>query len=156
MNEDTLRGIGGERRERRSIQEDGRAIRADNPIALAHVEIDVRVIVGRRSTDACELPRTDLYLADAQIVFELRVAGSLHGVLSGRLLFLTQRCRLSNRRSEGSYHIDGEKGAEALYDAIDLFFATTESPPSDRRPTQSPSLPGSSSVNYFQPHDPID
>jgi hypothetical protein len=102
VHEDTLRGIGGERRQSRSIQEDGRAIRADNPIALAHVEIDMRVIVGRRRTDACELPRTDLYLVDAQIVFELRVAGSLHGVLSGRRLLFTQRYHLSSRRSKGS------------------------------------------------------
>ena len=84
LDEDTLRRIGGERRHSQSKQEDGRAIRAHNPIALAHVEIDMRVIVGRRRTDACELSRTDLYLTDAQVVFELRVAGSLHGVLSGR------------------------------------------------------------------------
>jgi hypothetical protein len=99
VNEDALRGIGGERCQSRSIQEDGRAIRADNPIALAHVEIDMRMIVGMRRTDACELPRTDRYLADAQIVFELRVA--LHGVLPGQRLLLTQRCRLSGR-SKGS------------------------------------------------------
>jgi hypothetical protein len=102
VDEDTLRGIGGERRQSRSVQEDGRATRADNPIALAHVEIDMRVIVGRRRTDACELPRTDLHLADAQIAFELRVAGSLHAVLTGRRLLLNQRCRLSSHRSKGS------------------------------------------------------
>ena len=83
VDEDTFRGIGSERRQSRSIQEDGRAIRTDNPIALAHVEIDMRMIVGRRRTDARELPRTDLDLADAQIVLEFRVAGSLHAVLGG-------------------------------------------------------------------------
>src|SRR5688500_4378057 len=93
IDEDTLRGIGSEICQSRTMQEGGRAVRTDNPIALAHVEIDMRVIVGRRRTDACELPRTDLYLANAQIIFELRVAGSLHCVLSGRRLLLTQRCR---------------------------------------------------------------
>jgi hypothetical protein len=40
-----------------------------------------------RRTDARELPRTDLDLADAQIVLEFLVAGSLHAVYLGGAYF---------------------------------------------------------------------
>jgi Family of unknown function (DUF6522) len=54
-------------------------------IAHTHVQIDMRVIVGRRRTDAGEMPRANPYLTDTQIVFELRVA-TWHCVVSRQLL----------------------------------------------------------------------
>ena len=56
------------------MSKDGCAIRAADLIALTHLEIDMWVIIGRRRSDAGELPRTNFYLANTQIVLELRVA----------------------------------------------------------------------------------
>ena len=64
VNEGAFRRIGSGRRQGRVISEYGCAIRTDVVIALAHLEIDVWVILGRRCTDAGELPRTNPYLAD--------------------------------------------------------------------------------------------
>jgi hypothetical protein len=75
----------------------------------------MRVIVRRRCTDACKLPRTDLYLADAQIVFELRVAGSLHGSPSGRRLLLTQRCVVHRAAAPGFTSACPVKGSSLFF-----------------------------------------
>ena len=54
------------------MQEQRGAIRADDVRLVAHIEIDVRVVVWRRRPHALELLDADLNPVDALVVHEMR------------------------------------------------------------------------------------
>src|SRR5215831_3292554 len=55
------------------------AIGAEDRVLLAHVNVDVRVIVRRRNADTVEFPDADSDLRDRAVVPELRIAATGHG-----------------------------------------------------------------------------
>jgi hypothetical protein len=64
-----------------------RAIGADDLLVVAHIEINMRMVVGWQRPDALEFARADLNYCDAAIVMEVRDDVVSHGLsaLAGRL-----------------------------------------------------------------------
>jgi hypothetical protein len=78
IDEQAVRRIGFRRPEPRIEAEPRPAIGAKNRVLLAHVDVDVRVIVRRRNADAVEFPDADSDLRDRAVVPELPIAAAGH------------------------------------------------------------------------------
>jgi hypothetical protein len=78
IDEQAVRRVGFQRPESRIEAEARRAIGAENRVLLAHVDVDVRVIVRRRNADTVEFPDADSDLRDRAVVPELRIAAAGH------------------------------------------------------------------------------
>src|SRR5689334_5444733 len=70
IGEQAVRRIGFRRPEPRIEAEPRPAIGAENRVLLAHVDVDVRVIVRRRNAHAVEFPHADSDLRDRAVVPE--------------------------------------------------------------------------------------
>lgn len=79
INVQAVRRVGLTRTQARIEAEQGRAVRAEDRILAAHLQVDVRVILRRRNTDALELPHSDPDFTHGAIVLELGIAVTRHG-----------------------------------------------------------------------------
>jgi hypothetical protein len=61
---------------------EGRAVRANNLIVAAHIEIDMRVIMRRLCAHAVEFPHADMNFLDADIIAEMWYSVPRHDRLS--------------------------------------------------------------------------
>src|SRR5215471_17760749 len=78
INKHALRRIGFRGPKPRIEAEQRSAIGAENRVLLAHVDVDVRVIVRRRNADTVEFPDANSDLRDRVVVPELRIAAAGH------------------------------------------------------------------------------
>ena len=79
-----VRRIRLSRTELRIVAEQGRTVGAENAIRRAHLEIDVRVVMGCRRAGSLELFDADADFAKATIVLELGIVVSPHGAVPTR------------------------------------------------------------------------
>ena len=75
---DAVRRIGIERCQSRIEAEPRRAIGTEDSVRLAHIDVDVRVVLGWGRADALELLHPDADFRDAAVVPELRIAAAGH------------------------------------------------------------------------------
>jgi hypothetical protein len=75
---EAVRRIGTERCQSRMGAEPRRAIGTEDGIRLAHIDVDVRVVVRWRHPDALELLHPDADFRDAAVVPEHRIAAAGH------------------------------------------------------------------------------
>jgi len=75
---EAVRRVGIERCQSRIETEPCRAIRTEDHVRLAHIDVDVRVVLWRGHADALEFPHPDADFRDAAVVPELRIAAAGH------------------------------------------------------------------------------
>jgi len=73
-----IRRVGIERCQSRIEAEPRPAIGTGDRVSLAHIDVDVRVVVRRGHADALELLHPDADFWDAAVVPELRIAAARH------------------------------------------------------------------------------
>jgi hypothetical protein len=91
VSKEAVRRIGIERCQSRIETEPCRAIRTGDRVRLAHIDVDVRVILWRGHADALEFPHPDADFRDAAVVPELWIPAAApcqrkvveHGAHSG-------------------------------------------------------------------------
>ena len=78
ISEETVRRVGIERRQSRIEAEPRRAVRTEDRVRFAHINVDVRVVLRRGHTDALEFLYPNADFRDAAVVPELRIAAAGH------------------------------------------------------------------------------
>ena len=71
IDEETVRRVGIERCKSRIEAEPRRAVGTQDRVRLAHIDVDVRMVLRRRYTDALEFPHSDADFGHAAVVPEL-------------------------------------------------------------------------------------
>ena len=77
LSKDAVRRVGIERCQSRIESESRPAIGTGDRVSLAHIDVDVRVVVRRGRADALEFLHPDANSRDASVVLELRIAARL-------------------------------------------------------------------------------
>src|ERR1700730_3031127 len=78
VGKETVRRVGIERCQSRIEAEPRPAVGTEDRVRLAHIDIDVRVVLRRGHADALEFPHPDIDFGDAAVVPELRIAAAGH------------------------------------------------------------------------------
>ena len=78
VSKETVRRVGIERCQSRIEAEPRRAVGTQDRVRLAHIDVDVRVVLRWGLADAHEFPHPDADFRDAAVVFELRIAAAGH------------------------------------------------------------------------------
>ena len=78
VSKDAVRRIGIERCQSGIEAKPRRAIGTEDRVHLAHIDVDVRVVLRRGHADALEFPHPDADFRDAAVVPELRIAAVGH------------------------------------------------------------------------------
>ena len=78
ISEDAVRRVGIERCQSRIEAEPRAAIGTGDGVRLAHIDVDVRVVMRRGHADAVELLHPDADFRDAAVVPELLIAAAGH------------------------------------------------------------------------------
>ena len=71
-----VRRLGIQRCQSRIEAESCRAVGTEDRVRLAHIDVDVRVVLRRGYADALEFPHPDADFGDAVVVSELRIAAA--------------------------------------------------------------------------------
>ena len=74
VSKDTVRRFGTERCQSRIEAEPGRAVGTQDRVRLAHIDVDVRVVLRWGHADALEFPHPDADFGDVAVVPELQIA----------------------------------------------------------------------------------
>ena len=75
---EAVRRVGIERCQSRIEAEPRPSVGTEDRVRLAHIDVDVRVVLRRRHADALELPHPDADFGDAAVVPEIRIAAAGH------------------------------------------------------------------------------
>ena len=76
VSNETVRRVGIERCQSRIEVEPRPAVGTEERVRLAHIDVDVRVVLRRGPADALEFPHPDANFRDAAVVPELRIAAA--------------------------------------------------------------------------------
>jgi hypothetical protein len=78
VSKETVRRVGIERCQSRIEAEPRRAVGTQDRVRLAHIDVDVRVVLRWGLADTHEFLHPDADFRDAAVVFELRIAAAGH------------------------------------------------------------------------------
>jgi hypothetical protein len=78
VSKETVRRVGIERCQSRSEAEPRPGVGTENRVRLAHIDVDVRVVLRWGHADALEFPYPDADFGDAAVVPELQIAAAGH------------------------------------------------------------------------------
>jgi len=78
VRKETVRRIGIERCQSRIEAEPRPTVGTEDRVHLAHIDVDVRVVMRRGHADALEFPHPDADFGDAAVVPELQIAAVGH------------------------------------------------------------------------------
>jgi hypothetical protein len=78
VGKETVRWVGIERRQSRFEAEPRRAVGTQDRVRLAHIDVDVRVVLRWGLADTHEFLRPDADFRDAAVVLELRITAAGH------------------------------------------------------------------------------
>ena len=81
VSKETVRRVGIGRCQSRIEAEPRRAVGTKDRVRLAHIDIDVRMVLRRRYADALEFAHTDADFRDAAVVQEHRIVAAGHRLI---------------------------------------------------------------------------
>jgi hypothetical protein len=81
VSKEAVRRVGIERCQSRIEAEPRRAVGTEDRVRLAHIDVNVRVVLWRGHADALEFPHSDADFRDAAVVPELRIAAPGHRLM---------------------------------------------------------------------------
>jgi len=81
VSKETVRWVGIERRQSRIEAEPRRAVETEDRVRLAHIDVEVRVVLRRGCADALELPHPDPDFRNATVVPEHQIAAAGHRLI---------------------------------------------------------------------------
>src|SRR5580693_9612746 len=85
FSKETVRRVDIERCQSRIETEPRAAVGTEDRVRLAHIDVDVRVVLRWRHADALEFPHPDADFGDAAVVPELQIAAAGHRLRPPRL-----------------------------------------------------------------------
>src|ERR1700680_2426579 len=78
VSKETVRRVSIERCQSRIEAEPRPAVGTEDPVRLAHIDVDVRVVLRWGHADTLEFPHSDADFGDATVVPELQIAAARH------------------------------------------------------------------------------